>query len=56
MKHQYILTYEQGEQLKELKDRIISQADLAKQNLYNWGALVRIEELADEIGKILDDE
>lgn len=54
MKQQYVLTYEQGEKLKEIQTRISQNIKLAKEKPEcMYGNILTIEELAEEMEEIL---
>lgn len=60
MKKQYILSYEQGERLKELQTQIMCDCNLTKDVIDSDSEIAlyinRIESHAQEIGIILSDE
>ena len=56
MKKVYILTEEDVENLKNIQTRILSQVDLGFEYIKSNGAnLIRIQELAEEMGAILEE-
>ena len=57
MKQQYVLTYEQGERLKEIQTRISQNIKLAKEKPEcMYGNILALEELAAEMEEILVSE
>ena len=57
MKKVYLLTEEQIKELKDIQIRILSQVDLGLKHIKsNSGNLLCIQELAEQIGCILDEE
>lgn len=56
MEKVYILTEEDIENLKRIQTRILSQVDLGLEYFKSNSAnLIRIQELAEEMGKILEE-